>query len=180
MPHGLTRSAAIAVLVAGGGVAAAQQPPPILDMHLHARTAAHYGPPPQHICAPVDRMPFWDPARPIATAFESVPCTALLTSPSTDEEVLRGTLAVMERHNVFGVLGGSPELVAAWMAAAPGRFLAGLDFRLDRPGGTATVAATAGPYRPPSPDELRALHGAGRLQVLAEVLPPTGRACRAR
>lgn len=30
---------------------------PIIDMHMHARTAHHYGPNPGPVCAPVDRMP---------------------------------------------------------------------------------------------------------------------------
>ena len=36
--------------------ASAQSRPPILDMHLHAREAAHYGPTGIPMCAPVDRM----------------------------------------------------------------------------------------------------------------------------
>mgnify|MGYP005621206529 CR=1 FL=1 len=83
------------------------------------------------------------------------PCDDPVWSPMTDEALMNQTLEVMERHNVFGVLSGTSERVATWMAAAPGRFFAGLGFRLDRGS--------------PSPDSLRALHAEGRLAVLAEV-----------
>lgn len=76
----------------------------------------------------------------------------------------------MERHNVIGVLGGSPELVRAWMAAAPGRFLAGLDIRFDRVTGTMSAPVPPGaPPRPLSLDEIRELHAAGKLAVLGEL-----------
>jgi predicted TIM-barrel fold metal-dependent hydrolase len=53
------------------------------------------------------------------------------------------------------VLSGTPERVADWMAAAPGRFYPGLGFQLDRDA--------------LSPDSLRRLHASGRLAVLAEI-----------
>jgi hypothetical protein len=149
--------------------------PPILDMHMHARSASHYGPPPLPLCAPVARMPVWDQRASFGEALEAMTlCETPLLSPMTDDEVLRQTVTVMERHNVIGVLGGTPELVAAWRAAAPGRFLAGLDFRLDAATGTADAAPTGRPYQPITPDSMRALHGRGDLQVLSEVLNQMG------
>ena len=83
------------------------------------------------------------------------PCDDPVWSPMTDETLMTQTIDVMERRNIFGVLSGTPKRVATWMAAAPGRFYAGLGFRLGDDS--------------PSPDSLRALHAEGRLSVLAEV-----------
>jgi predicted TIM-barrel fold metal-dependent hydrolase len=83
------------------------------------------------------------------------PCDDPVWSPETDEELMLQTIEVMERRNIVGVLSGTPDRVAAWMAAAPGRFFPGLGFQLGREG--------------LSPDSLRALHIAGRLAVLAEI-----------
>lgn len=155
------------------GTADAQTRLPILDMHLHARTAAYYGPPPQFMCAAVERMPYWDPAQPLGAAMEaygkSAPCKDPIASPMTDADLLRQTVAIMERHNVIGVLGGQPDLVATWVAAAPGRFIPGLDFRVDRaiPSGIAAAARGGGPL---SPDSVRALHRRGAVAVLGEVM----------
>jgi predicted TIM-barrel fold metal-dependent hydrolase len=91
-------------------------------------------------------------------------------SPKSDAELRTATIAAMQRFNVVGVLGGTPELVAQWIEAAPGRFIAGLDFRLDKATGTASAVASAAPYRPISPDSMRSLHRSGRLQVLGEIL----------
>jgi predicted TIM-barrel fold metal-dependent hydrolase len=61
----------------------------------------------------------------------------------------------MKRRNVVGVLSGSPERVAEWRAAAPGRFYAGLAFNV------AVSEIT--------PDDIRKLHAEGRLDAIAEV-----------
>jgi predicted TIM-barrel fold metal-dependent hydrolase len=65
------------------------------------------------------------------------------------------TIEVMNRRNIFGVLSGTPDRVAAWMQAAPGRFFPGLGFQLGR----GELSA----------DSIRTLHVEGRLAVLAEV-----------
>jgi len=103
---------AVGLVAIAGSAVVAQAPPPILDMHMHARTAAHYGPPPQVICARASRMPHWDPATPLQATLDDAPCEHPLSSPLTDEEVLSETIAAMDRHNVVGVLGGPPDLVA--------------------------------------------------------------------
>ena len=54
---------------------------------------------------------------------------------------------MMKRINIIGMLGGKPELVAKWRVAAPGRFIPGLDFRLDRDGGTATAGGDSRDYQ---------------------------------
>jgi predicted TIM-barrel fold metal-dependent hydrolase len=153
-PHALLLGTCIIPLQLG-----AQEPLPIIDMHLHAFPADHQGPPPLALCVPFDPFPAWDPARPFGATFLAImkqpTCEDPIWSPATDDSVMAQTIGVMERRHIVGVLSGTPERVAAWMAAAPGRFFPGLGFQLGRD----TV----------SPDSLRALHAAGHLAVLAEV-----------
>ena len=84
----------------------------------------------------------------------------------SDEENLNPHLAMIEKHNVYGVLSGSRKRVDAWMDSAPGRFLPGMAFRASESG--------------PTPEDLVALHEAGKLDVLAEIttqyvgIEPTG------
>ena len=145
---------------------------PILDMHMHARTAAHYGATGIPLCAPVERMPRWDQRLPFGEYDSSATlCRVPIVSPETDEELLRQVLARMERYNVIGVLGGEPGLVAQWAAAAPGRFIPSLDLRFDTATAVARALTPAGAPRRPLPvDSIRALHGRGAFQVLAEVM----------
>lgn len=149
---------------------------PIIDMHMHARTAHHYGPNPGSLCAPVDKMPTWDPSIPFGEALEKAdpPCKRPVKPAVTDDEVMSQTVAVMKRHNMIGMLGGKPDIVAKWMAAAPGRFIPGLDFRLDREGGTASAGGTPENYTPHTPQAMRELHRSGSLSVLGEVLNQYG------
>lgn len=165
-------AAAIPQSSAPGRAARSGSVPPILDMHMHAREAAHYGPTGIPLCAPVDRMPRWDQRFPVGEEPTAPPlCRAPLISPKTDSEVLSQTIASMERYNVVGVLGGAPDLVAAWRRAAPGRFIAGLDLRFDPATGLARAATPVGsPSRPLSAADVRALHRAGAFTVLAEVM----------
>lgn len=139
--------------------AAAQDRAPVLDMHLHALAADQQGPPPLAMCTPIQEFPAWDPATPYGQTFLAMmkdpSCDDPVWSPETDQELMRRTIAVMERRNVVGVLGGTPERVSTWMNAAQDRFIPGLDFN---------VADTD-----VSPDSLRSLVEAGRVEVLAEV-----------
>ena len=119
------------VLLLSGVQTQAQKRLPIIDMHMHARTADHYGPPPLPICAPVGSMPRWDQRKPMWQDGSPPPCSKPLLSPATDAELLKQILAAMERHNVIGVLGGAPNLVSPWVKAAPRRFIPALDIRFD-------------------------------------------------
>lgn len=133
---------------------------PIIDMHMHALAADDQGPPPLAMCAPFPAYPAWDPRTPYVARFrdhfKEPPCADPIVSPATDEELMNQTIAVAERHHIIGVLSGTPARVAAWVEASPRRFIRGLGFQLGR-GDT------------PSPETLRAMHGRGELQVLAEV-----------
>jgi predicted TIM-barrel fold metal-dependent hydrolase len=134
----------------------AQSLPPVLDMHLHAMGANDQGPAPIPVCAPFTEFPAWDAEQPYPTVFMvPPPCDDPIWSPSTDEDLRRETIEVMETNNVVGVLSGPPHRVASWVEAAPGRFIRGLGFRL-------------GPQAP-SPDSLRHLVASGAVEVLAEV-----------
>jgi predicted TIM-barrel fold metal-dependent hydrolase len=143
---------------AASGPAAARPRQPIIDMHMHAMGAADQGPPPLAMCTPFPEFPAWDQRRPYQEVFsermKKPVCADPVWSPTTDEAVLNETIAAMERLNMFGMLSGSPDRVAAWRKAAPGRFFPGLDFDLSKG------------Y---SPDRLRALYAAGNLEVLAEI-----------
>ena len=146
-------------VVFGASALCAQQRPPIIDMHLHAGPIDAQGPPPIAVCAPVEAFPHWDPAQPYGMTFGALtkdpPCANPLWSPETDEELYAQTLAVMERHNVVGVLSGTPEIVSQWRSGAPNRFIAGLGFQIGR--------------NDISVDSLRRLHDSGNVAVLAEV-----------
>ena len=157
--------------VSAGGLAA-QGRPPVLDMHMHAREAAHYGGTGLPLCAPVTRMPRWDPRTPFGSdSTAPAVCATPLISPATDAALLRATLASMTRYNVIGVLGGAPDVVAAWRQAAPGRFIAGLDLRFDAATGAARAATAAGaPVRLLPLDTVQALYAAGAFTVLAELM----------
>ena len=159
MTRVLLTAVGAAVIHVGTGDLGAQVRSPVLDMHLHALGVNDQGPAPVAVCAPFPSFPAWDARTSYAQVFGAATkqptCPNPIWSPSTDEELRRETLAAMERLDVYGVLSGPTERVQAWRAAAPGRFLAGLAFR---------VGATA-----PSPDSLRALVEAGALEVLAEV-----------
>ena len=151
--------ASLVILVLFAAPSQAQERLPVIDMHLHAYAADAQGPPPVAICTPIDTFPAWDPAQPYGATFMAMlkqpPCDDPVWSPLTDEALMNETLEVLERRNVFGVLSGTPDRVATWMSAAPGRFFAGLEFQIGR--------------NDLSPDSMRTLHSNGRLAVLAEV-----------
>ena len=133
-------------------------PLPVIDMHLHAMAADDQGPPPLGMCTPFGEFPAWDQRKPYTDIFmdriKQPRCKDPVWSPMTDDALMRETIAVMERRNIYGVLSGPPNLVATWRKAAPGRFWAGLGFNLAR--GYTVERVT----------ELRT---SGQLDVLAEI-----------
>jgi predicted TIM-barrel fold metal-dependent hydrolase len=134
--------------------------PPILDMHLHAVAANSQGPPPLAMCSPLQRIPAWDPSEPFGALFLEVlknpTCDDPIWSPLTDQELMSQTLEVMERLNVIGVVSGTADRVEEWRKVAPERLIPALMFNI------ATDSAI-------TPDSLRRLHEAGRLEVFGEV-----------
>jgi predicted TIM-barrel fold metal-dependent hydrolase len=138
---------------------------PIIDMHLHARKADYIGSNPPPMCTPFEVMPRWDPARPFDTGMtfhKTPPCKQPIPASRTDEEVMRQTIAVMNKRNIIGMVSGEPELMEKWRAAAPTRIIAGSDLR---------ISATSNPHvKIRTPDELRQLRARGLLDVLGEVM----------
>jgi predicted TIM-barrel fold metal-dependent hydrolase len=131
---------------------------PVIDMHMHALKADDQGPPPMGMCTPIVAMPVWDQRRPYADQFmdrfKHPPCKDPVWSPASDDALMHETISDMDRLNVFGVVSGSPERVAAWRKARPERVIPGLVFEL-QPELT--------------PDRIAAMHAAGTLTVLGEV-----------
>lgn len=165
--------AIIAVSLVGLVGIQGQRRQPIIDMHVHARVADHYGKP-QAMCAQVRSMPLWTDQR--KTFLDSLmsdpapPACKMLMSPMTDDQLFKDVLTEMKRFKIVGMLGGyDPELVAKWVRRAPGRFIPGLDFRLDKATGTASSALKGREFKPLSPDEIRSLHRAGKVKVFAEI-----------
>jgi uncharacterized protein len=148
------------VLPAAPLYAQVQQSLPIIDMHLHAMAADRQGPPPLPMCTPVPAFPAWDPAIPygamLAELMKDPPCDDPVWSPRTDDELMRETIAALVRLGMVGVLTGSPERVAVWREAAPGRFIPALEFSP-----TARGAIT--------PDSVRRLVASGAVAVFGEV-----------
>lgn len=146
--------------------AAVSPPPlPIIDMHLHAREADYTGADPMPMCAPFAVMPRSDPARGVREGMEmnEPPCADPIPAARSDAEVLAGTLREMRANNIFGVVSGEPDLIDKWVAAAPDRFIPAIDYRLP---GTPSQPHVA----PKSAELLRALHKAGKLAVIGEVM----------
>lgn len=136
----------------------ADVPAPVIDMHLHALSYTHQGPPPLGMCTPM-QMPAWDQREPYAAAFirglKEPSCEDPVWSPMSDDELLQRTLAILHKNNIYGVLSGTRDKVDTWMLAAPERFMPGLGFDLDG--------------ESPSPDDLVTLRDNGKLDVLSEI-----------
>lgn len=109
---------------------------PVIDMHLHAMTAAEQGPPPLAICVGMVQYMSHDPRDPWAPNFlqllKDPPCKDPLVSPQSDKELRESVAAELERLNVVGVLSGPRDLVEMWKAAMPERVIAGHQYRIGR------------------------------------------------
>lgn len=157
------RSSSFPLLIAAGLALAvtplsAQTPPPIIDMHLHALPADAQGPPPLAMCTPIPAMgtttgEAWPET--FMAVMKDPRCEDPVWSPETDEEVMRRSLDILERRNIYAVTSGSATRVARWSEAAPDRIIPAL---------VLNVAS-----EPASPARLRELHADGRLEVLGEV-----------
>jgi predicted TIM-barrel fold metal-dependent hydrolase len=124
-----TRRIVVATLLVIPYPAAAQRapsrPPPIIDVHLPALPADWFGTPPVRICTGDVTFPARDP-RDSADLDRLHACSAPLWSPSSDAEVMKRTLTLMERYNVIGVASGPIDVVRRWHAAAPDRIIPAL------------------------------------------------------
>lgn len=130
---------------------------PIIDMHMHA-----FGAPDStaiKICAPVEHWPAWDLEKSPEENFRqqmSRACENPISSAANDDELLEQTLSAMREHNIYGMLGGRPEMLERWTNRDPGRFMPSLDLNLR------TLMST--------PQEIRELAKEGAITAIFEVM----------
>lgn len=137
---------ALPLLLLPSAATAQQNSLPIIDMHVHAKGAADFGPPPRRLCIPITLHGVVDPE-----------CPEPILSPLSDEAMIEQTVAALERHNIVGVLSGYPlEKVRRFQEAAPGRFIPAYQLNLGREDIL-------------SPDALRRHLEAGDFEVLGEI-----------
>lgn len=137
---------ALPLLLLPPAAGAQQEPLPILDMHLHAKAAADFGPPPRRLCIPIILHGVVDPE-----------CPEPILSPLTDDAMIDETVSVLQRRNIVGVLSGYPlEQVRRFREAAPARFIPAYQLDLGREDAL-------------SPDALRRHFAAGDFEVLGEI-----------
>lgn len=133
-------------------------PDPIIDMHMHASGAGDIGPPGQYVCAPYDHWPVRDPREPIGVYFKelavSPDCDRRFKGAATDAELRDRSVEIMRKRNVFGVTSGTADRVQEWRLKGVERIIPALAF---------------GARKLPTIAELRALHAAGRLEVIGEI-----------
>lgn len=142
-----------------------QAPEPIIDMHLHARAADYSGQNPPPMCAPFEIMPRSDNSAGVyeGMSFDTAPCPDPIQPAATDDQVMRDTIAAMERFNIYGVVSGEPQMVGRWAQAAPKRIIEAVDYRLPGTSGSNHVGVR-------SIADLRNLHSQGKLQVIGEIM----------
>lgn len=108
----------------------AATPPPIIDMHMHAWSLQEFGgdPPPGCMGARGVDMHGVDPGKPFDFSAQAT-CKVMVPAPKTDQALLDDTLAQMRRFNIVAAaISGERAVVAKWIAADPGRFIAAENF----------------------------------------------------
>jgi len=143
-------------------------------MHLHAYKVADFGVglgATPAACSTNDGGKVWYGWDPHAGPLNAHPlgsCAGTrVPAPSTDEELMRQSLAMLERYNIRAVTSGdagSLEVVDKWHAASAQRIIPAIDF-LDPAGDPNT-----GPHFRPLA-ELRRLVAEHKVSVFAEVAP---------
>lgn len=132
---------------------------PIIDVHLHALHVADMGPPPSFICAPFPNWPPRDPSTPGEAYGDLIqkhpPCASPLASPTTDDELMRRTLTILQSRNVQAITSGPFDVVTKWKQAAADRILPAISF--DPKSGKPTL------------DELRKLVKEKQVVAFAEI-----------
>ena len=147
------------ILVFSGCFAWSQTVPeraPIIDMHLHAHTLKMYGTPPPAICTNDQEIifPAWDQRRSLPLAGGSKECRAPISAANTDDELLRDTLALLNKYDIRAVTTGSLEQVTKWRAAAPDHIIPAVPFD---------------DYEKRDPDTYRRLFKDGKFAIFAEI-----------
>jgi predicted TIM-barrel fold metal-dependent hydrolase len=129
---------------------------PIIDMHLHANSLSQYGGGMPN-CANDQEIlyPGADPREPMAFGRLKT-CASPMPPAASDESLMRESLTILERHNIFAVTTGPLANVRAWHAAAPDRII---------------PAHAFGDPGSPSVEEFRRLVNDRELALFAEVSP---------
>lgn len=147
------------------------QPPPIIDMHLHSLSLADFGVGlgayPATCINNKDKVWLpWDTATPLNMASLAICHGLRVPAPASDDELMKKTLATLERYNIRAVTSGdsgSLTEVTKWHTASPARIITAVDFRSPNRGPGSPM------FRPVS--ELRGLVNQGMVKVFAEVAP---------
>ena len=131
----------------------------VIDVHLHAYPADGNGPAPNFTCVGMSSNLQHDMRRPwvpqLLERQAKPPCEDPIKGPATDAEVRDGSIALMRKYDVVGILSADDARWKDWSAAEPERFWRGQRFSLSREKIT--------------PDELGSKFDAGGFDVLAEV-----------
>ena len=132
----------------------AERPLPIIDMHLHAHALADYGggvP----VCTNEQEItyPGIDPRKPI-TFDEVAKCDAPMAPAASDDALMRESVAILERYNIWAVTSGTLDRVSSWTSFGKGRV-------------TPAISFASEPRR--SVDEFRRLFKENAFAVFAEI-----------
>jgi hypothetical protein len=138
--------------------ASAQQPRySVIDMHFHASRPDSEGPPGGKVCAPYTEWAPRDPGKDIGAYLNwftiNPSCPTVLTAPTDVADLRDRGIAMLKRHKVLALAGGSAATVEDFRAHADGHILPALGF---------------GERFPPI-ETLRKLHAEGKLVALSEI-----------
>lgn len=112
----------LTLLLLPPAASAQQDALPIIDMHMHAKGAADFGPPPRPLCIPITLHSVVNPK-----------CTKPIFSPLTDEAMVKQTVEILKRRNIIGVMSGHTlEKIRPFQEAAPGRIIPAYGLNLGR------------------------------------------------
>lgn len=146
-----------------------QEHPPIIDMHLHALKVPDLATgtaPAPGVCSSNENIVWngWDTRKPFTIEGSGLTCAGTnFVASRTDEELMRQTLAALQRYNIRAVTSGALDQVTRRRTVAPDRIIPAIPFKLRRdPEGR--------PLYRPLP-ELRRLVAEGKIAVFAEVGP---------
>jgi uncharacterized protein len=141
-------------------------------MHLHAYKVADFGvglgATPSSCSTNEDKVwNGWDTRTPLSLGKLGSCAGIKIPSPTTDDELMRQTLATLKRYNIRAVTSGdsgSIEVVMKWHTADSARIITAIEF--EQPGRDAHGNAL---YRPIA--ELRELIDKDKVAVFAEIAP---------
>jgi predicted TIM-barrel fold metal-dependent hydrolase len=131
-----------------------KRPLPIIDMHLHAHTLDDYGGG-VAVCTNEHEItyPGVDPSKQIT--FDQVAnCESPMPPAGSNDALMRESVAILERYNIWAVTSGSLDQVSAWTKFAKGRITPAISFA----------------SQPPRPvDDFRKLFKENAYAVFAEI-----------